>query len=86
MLRERWSLHDAKNKFSALVEAAVKGKPQFVNRRGRPAVVVLSEEEYERLTAAAKADAPSFAEHLLAMPQDDGGFEDLPLRPRDVDF
>ena len=37
-----WTLQDAKNKFSAVVEAALSGAPQEVTRRGRPAVVVLS--------------------------------------------
>ena len=37
-----WSLQDAKNKFSAVVDAALSGKPQEVSRRGRPAVVVIS--------------------------------------------
>ena len=45
-----WPLQDAKNKFSALVNAALAGAPQRVTRRGQPAVVVvLAAEEYERL-------------------------------------
>ncbi len=39
-----WSLQDAKNRFSALVNAALSGEPQRVTRRGQPAVVVLAEE------------------------------------------
>ena len=35
-----WSLQDAKNRFSAVVDAAVGGDPQRVTRRGKPAVVV----------------------------------------------
>ena len=42
-----WSLQDAKNRFSAVVDAALQGEPQRVTRRGKPAVVVV--EEYERL-------------------------------------
>ena len=41
-----WTVQDAKNKFSAVVEAALAGTPQAVTRRGKPAVVVLSAEEY----------------------------------------
>ena len=37
-----WSLQDAKNRFSAVVDAAIAGAPQEVTRRGKPAVVVLS--------------------------------------------
>ena len=36
-----WKLQDAKNKFSAVVDAAIAGEPQHVTRRGKPAVVVV---------------------------------------------
>jgi len=76
-----WSLQDAKNSFSAVVDAAVKGKPQTVTKRGKPAVVVLSVEDYERLHQLHAADAPSFVDHLLAIPQDDGTPEHEPVTP-----
>jgi antitoxin Phd len=81
-----WSLQDAKNSFSAVVEAASKGTPQTVTKRGKPAVVVLSVAEYERL--ARKRTRKSFVEHLLAFPQGDGKFkfEGARLKPRDVKF
>ena len=44
-----WALQDAKNKFSALVRAALEGDPQRVTRRGEPKVVVLAKDEYDRL-------------------------------------
>ncbi|MCE8440088.1 type II toxin-antitoxin system Phd/YefM family antitoxin, partial [Rhodovulum sulfidophilum] len=44
-----WTLQDAKNRFSAVVEAALAGVPQEVTRRGKPAVVVLSADDYRRL-------------------------------------
>ena len=44
-----WTLQDAKNKFSAVVRAALAGEPQRVTRRGKPAVVILDVDEYERL-------------------------------------
>ncbi len=47
-----WPLHDAKNRFSALVEAAQRGQPQLVTKRGAPAVVVVAAEEFERLESA----------------------------------
>ena len=47
--RPAWSLQDAKARFSKLVRRARKEGPQHVTVRGRPAVVVLSEEEYRRL-------------------------------------
>ena len=81
-----WPLQDAKNKFSAVVEAAVAGNPQRVTKRGKPAVVVLAVDEYERLHRLEKTTAPEFADLLLAIPQDDEEFERLRLAPRPVDF
>ena len=81
-----WPLQDAKNKFSALVNAALAGEPQQVTRRGEPAVIVLSVDEYERLRRLEKADAPTFSELLLEIPQDDLDFErmSIPARPMDL--
>ena len=81
-----WPLQDAKNRFSAIVDAAVSGSPQRVTRRGKPVVVVLAAEEYERLRHLEKANAPTVAELLLAIPQDGEEFERLLLSPRSVDF
>ena len=77
-----WSLQDAKNRFSVLVNAALAGEPQRVTRRGRPAVVVLAAREYERLRRLEQADAPTLGELLLEMPRDDGEFERLSLQDR----
>ena len=81
-----WPLQDAKNKFSALVNAALAGEPQQVTRRGQPAVVVLATEEYERLCRLERADAPTLGGLLLEIPQDDRDFErmSLPARPMDL--
>ncbi len=83
-----WSLQDAKNRFSAVVNAALDGTPQMVTRRGAPAVVVLAVDDYQRLCQAEKSGAPDFIEHLLAIPK--GGPEDLfdrvPLKLRDVEW
>ena len=85
-LMNEWPLQDAKNRFSAIVDAAIAGNPQRVIRRGKPAVVVLAVEEYERLCQLEKAKAPTFAELLLAIPQGDGEFESLRLPTRLADF
>ena len=79
-----WQLQDAKNRFSALVEAALSGEPQEVTRRGKPVVVVFSYEEYQRLQTERDEKTPSFRDLLLAIPKgsDDDGFE-LPERTRD---
>lgn len=80
-----WSVQDAKNRFSAVVEAARRG-PQTVTKHGKPAVVVVDAREYERLRRLARGKAPSFAEALLAMPQDGGAFPRAKVRPRDLDL
>ena len=81
-----WSLQDAKNGFSAVVAAAIKGTPQTLTRRGRPAVVVLSVAEYRRLTERQSAETPNFVDHLLGIPQDDRVFERGRVKPRNVGF
>lgn len=81
----RWSAQDAKNHFSAVIEAA-RHEPQTVTKHGRPAAVILSTEEYARLSQLAQRNAPSFIEHLLAMPTDGGEFERLEGELRDVEF
>ena len=78
-----WSLQDAKNKFSTVVDQALEGKPQEVTRRGKPAVVVLSTVEYRRLIAQAKATRGSFVDHLLAF---SGTVERAKVTARPVEF
>ncbi len=68
-----WRLQDAKSQFSALVDNAMRGVPQHVTRRGKQAVVVVSEHDFEALQRSASnlASKPaSFIEHLLAIPKD----------------
>lgn len=91
-----WRLQDAKAQFSALVDNALRGVPQHVTRRGKRAVVVLSESDFEALqrSAAKQTDVTvSFINHLLAIPKlpeqqestvDFGA--DLELQPRKLDF
>lgn len=78
------TLQDAKNRFSAVVEAALAGRPQEVSRRGKPAVVVISAEEYHRLLRDATERRESFAAHLMAFPGD--AVDRAKARPRDVDL
>lgn len=79
-----WTVQDAKNKFSAVVNAALAGTPQEVTRRGKLAVVILSAEEYHRLVDGAVRARESFAEHLMAFPG--GDVERAESKPRDVSF
>ena len=69
MQKSQWRLQDAKAQFSQVVEAALQGEPQHVTRRGRDAVVVLSETSYRRLQQSSRIAAPGFIAHLLAVPK-----------------
>ena len=61
-----WALQDAKAKFSEVTQKALLEGPQHVTLRGEPAVVILSEREYERLTGRKKR--PTFAEFFQNSP------------------
>lgn len=80
-----WTLQDAKNRFSEVVNAALAGTPQEISRRGKPAVVVLSARAYADMKSRATAARPSFAEHLAHFPGlDEEELGRLEARPRDL--
>lgn len=79
-----WTLQNAKSEFSKVVNAALAGAPQEVTRRGKPAVVVLSTSEYNRLLAEAGRSRGSFVDHLLSFPE--GKIERAQAKPRSVEF
>ncbi|MBM3650569.1 MAG: type II toxin-antitoxin system Phd/YefM family antitoxin [Alphaproteobacteria bacterium] len=80
-----WSLQNAKNRFSSVIEAACHGKPQTVTKHGKPAVVVVAAKEYARLRHLERLKAPSFVDHLLAMPTGGDEADRLEGRLRDID-
>lgn len=53
-----WKMQDAKVQLSAIVKSACNDEPQFITLRGEPAVVIISQKEYELLIAN-KAILPS---------------------------
>jgi prevent-host-death family protein len=65
-------LKDAKATLSAAVDRAVAGEPTVITRHGRKEAVLVSFEEWERVSKA-----PTFADLLLAFP---GEPEDIPNR------
>ena len=84
-------LQDAKARFSEIVSAAMRGRPQHVTRRGKPAVVIVGATDYERLSSAERKPVPSFVEHLLAVPKTpkselSTNASRPNIRPRDVDL
>ncbi|MCE7873712.1 type II toxin-antitoxin system Phd/YefM family antitoxin [bacterium CPR1] len=72
-----WQLQEAKQKLSRLVQQALDEGPQVVTRHGEEVVIVLSAEEYRRLTG----DKPDFKDYLLSGPD----LSELDLgRPREL--
>lgn len=59
-----WPLQDAKSHFSEVVNRTLQEGPQWVTRRGQDAVVMLSANEYRRLSGA-----PSLVDVLLNAPR-----------------
>lgn len=72
----QWALQDAKARLSELVRLASEHEPQAITLRGAPAVVVLSREDYERLTrpreslVAFMRRSPLYGEDALEFPRD----------------
>src|SRR5580693_13972 len=85
-----WSLQDAKNKLSEVVDAAVQGRPQLVTRRGVKTVVVMSYEDYTRVATIVEAPHPSFEDFLVAIPKhetdSDEEIERIQIVTREVDI
>ncbi|MCA0033499.1 MULTISPECIES: type II toxin-antitoxin system Phd/YefM family antitoxin [unclassified Mesorhizobium] len=67
-------LKDAKATLSAVVDQAIAGTPAVITRHGRKQAVILSFEDYERLSRV-----PSFGQLLAAFP---GDLDDIAPRPR----
>ncbi|MGB6606132.1 MAG: type II toxin-antitoxin system Phd/YefM family antitoxin [Steroidobacteraceae bacterium] len=66
-------LKDAKAKLSAVVDDALRGKPSVITRHGKREAVLLSYEEWQRLSRV-----PSFGRLLMSAPL----AEDVPARSR----
>jgi prevent-host-death family protein len=49
-MKRAWQLQDAKNKLSEVVDRAIAEGPQVLTRRGREAAVVISVDDFKRLT------------------------------------
>jgi antitoxin Phd len=58
-----WKLHDAKARFSELLDTTIEKGPQIVTRRGEEAAVLVSIDEWRRLQRAAR---PGLKALLLA--------------------
>jgi prevent-host-death family protein len=79
---QNWSIRDAKDRLSELVNAA-QDAPQAITRRGRCAAVVLSQQEFERLRRQREPLSSLFARAGL----EDVVIERIEAAPReDVDL
>ena len=79
-----WQLQEAKNKLSKVVEEARKSGPQVITVRGKEAAVVLSIEEYRRITPKKESLAEFFANSPLR--GSDLEIERLPDFEREIDL
>lgn len=77
-----WQLQEAKARLSEVVRRARDEGPQHVSLHGAPAVVVLSEQDYRRLTSK----RPSIVDHILdGEPWADDLVDAINGRPRGPD-
>ena len=67
-------LRDAKASLSAVVDEAVQGKPAVITRHGKKQAVVVSYEEWQRLS-----NVPSFGRLLMMAPS---AIREVPKRSR----
>ena len=84
MKNNTWQLQDAKSKFSQLVENAMLSEPQFVTKHGSNAVVILSFEEYKKITKP-KTDLVTFLRNSPLMEADLDISRNKEL-PRDIEL
>jgi prevent-host-death family protein len=80
-MRRVWQLQEAKNKFSEVVDEAVKHGPQVITRRGVETVIVLSCAEYRKAMLSKKRLSDFFRESPLAKLDIDLSRDKSPLRP-----
>jgi antitoxin Phd len=77
-----WQLQEAKAKFSDMVRRAIADGPQTVMRRGKPAVVVVAAEEFERM----RERTPTLKDLLLECPLEGIDLERPRGYGREIDF
>jgi antitoxin Phd len=62
---QTWQVQEAKNKLSRVIDNAISSGPQIITRRGVEVVIVLSYEEYKRITAARQSLSDFFRKSPL---------------------
>ncbi len=79
-----WQLQEAKAKFSEFLDRALSQGVQIVTRRGKKTAVLMSYEEYERLTQKKESLADFFLRSPLAGTEIE--FERDKSLPRNIDI
>ncbi len=64
-MKKYWQLQDAKNHFSEVVDKAVNEGAQIVTKRGQETAVILSFEDYKKLTQSQGSLAEFFTQSPL---------------------
>jgi antitoxin Phd len=77
-----WQLQEAKAKFSELVQRTLDEGPQTVTRHGKEVVVVLSADDYRKLSGR----RPSLLEVLMSGPEGDLELPPRVTQEREVDW
>ena len=83
MKSNTWTMSEAQEKFETVVEAACAGDPQIIAEDGKPIAAVVNVEYWDKYR---QKDRPSLGRYLQTMPKDDGDFERIHVKPRDVEF
>ena len=86
MQTDTWQLQEAKSNFSQLVDRAISHQPQIVTRHGQDVVVVLSCEEYNKMTLPEKDLVTFFKESPLAMAEEELDLSRAKDHPRDLEW
>lgn len=73
----KWQVQEAKSRLSEVMDRAFSDGPQIITKYGKEYAVVMSAEEYHRLSAPKR----SLADLLLSGPK----FDDFELPPRQID-
>lgn len=78
----QWQLQEAKNRLSQLIRAAADGVPQYITVHGKSTAVILSAQEYERLSHRKGSLSTSLTMPLF----DDDPFDRSTDHGRDIDL
>ncbi len=83
-MKATWALQDAKHRFSEVVERARHDGPQCVTRRGKEAVIVLSVQDFQQLSAGQESLVTFFRQSPLVgedtdLTRDSGGGREIEL-------